>query len=404
MIRNLSTSVVLFYFLLPFTVALHCLVIRPGYGLVSERCPRMSVSCRIRIEKNSIVWYQYSRLYDRNHMACVLRHELDGEVRSGCTSRVSGSVRCWCYGQSNCNTPENSKKLYLAYRSGDPDELERTIDEIETTDISDYDYADPHINPFEPIIVDAFTAPDEKQKFSTASVDGRLRSNTIPKSNSKVIGSNDKPTATIATSSSNSIEVNSKSIKVNELDNSLSNSYEVDLYKPARTSSFKPKAFYNLKLKESYHGEQSSLISPKSDKHLDHKSETVRYSEVMNDVKIVDLSERDFKKVDIYDTNQHNNGVEKEMNEKTSGNVYVTDNDDDNYVDDDKEKERHKYEYNLVRQLPTDYDDEAPEIPPVRTMKKEKKDVGFSSSSSSSNNIIFALPFLFVFIFISSKY
>uniref|UniRef100_A0A0M3KED4 Conserved plasma membrane protein n=1 Tax=Anisakis simplex TaxID=6269 RepID=A0A0M3KED4_ANISI len=74
--------------------------------------------------------------------------------KSGCKRQRSGSVRCWCYGQSNCNNPENSRKLYKAFAKGDPDELERVIEEIETSDVSDYNYNEPLLKINEPIDMD----------------------------------------------------------------------------------------------------------------------------------------------------------------------------------------------------------------------------------------------------------
>ncbi|KHN77606.1 hypothetical protein Tcan_15798, partial [Toxocara canis] len=124
-----------------------------GHGLVSEKCPRLAVACRVRVEKNSIVWYK-TKLYDRDRFACVFQHEHGLEARSGCARKPSGAIRCWCYGQSNCNTPENSRKLYRAFVKGDKKELERVIDEIETSDLSDYNYAEPLLNINEPIDMD----------------------------------------------------------------------------------------------------------------------------------------------------------------------------------------------------------------------------------------------------------
>uniref|UniRef100_A0A0R3RGT6 Post-SET domain-containing protein n=1 Tax=Elaeophora elaphi TaxID=1147741 RepID=A0A0R3RGT6_9BILA len=54
--------------------------------------------------------------------------------RSGCIKKSSGSVRCWCYGQSNCNSPQNMIKLYDAFKTGDPLLLDEVIDDIETSD------------------------------------------------------------------------------------------------------------------------------------------------------------------------------------------------------------------------------------------------------------------------------
>ncbi|CAG9541035.1 unnamed protein product [Cercopithifilaria johnstoni] len=59
--------------------------------------------------------------------------------RSGCIKKLSGGVRCWCYGQSNCNNPQNMIKLYDAFKTNDATLLDEVIDDIETSDIDDYD-------------------------------------------------------------------------------------------------------------------------------------------------------------------------------------------------------------------------------------------------------------------------
>uniref|UniRef100_A0A915DEW3 Uncharacterized protein n=1 Tax=Ditylenchus dipsaci TaxID=166011 RepID=A0A915DEW3_9BILA len=56
---------------------MHCLVSRPGYGLVSEECPPNTVACRIRIDHNAVEFYQYSPLYDRNQFVCVLKTSME---------------------------------------------------------------------------------------------------------------------------------------------------------------------------------------------------------------------------------------------------------------------------------------------------------------------------------------
>ncbi|EFO16520.2 hypothetical protein LOAG_11986 [Loa loa] len=124
--------------LLPSTQALYCLVIKPGRGLISERCSHLSVACRVRVENDAIVWYT-SKLYDRNQLACVMRNEYGTLDRSGCIKKSSGGVRCWCYGQSNCNNPQNMIKLYDAFKTGDSMLLDEVIDDIETSDTNDYD-------------------------------------------------------------------------------------------------------------------------------------------------------------------------------------------------------------------------------------------------------------------------
>ncbi|VDO48703.1 unnamed protein product, partial [Onchocerca flexuosa] len=102
-----------------------------GHGLISERCSPFSVACRVRVENDAIVWYT-SKLYDRNQLACVMRNEYGALDRSNCVKKSSGSVRCWCYGQSNCNSPENMIKLYDAFKVGDTSLLDEVIDDIET--------------------------------------------------------------------------------------------------------------------------------------------------------------------------------------------------------------------------------------------------------------------------------
>lgn len=71
---------------------------------------------------------------------------------------VSGRVRCWCYGRSNCNTPEDSKKLYEAFTSGDKRRLKAAVEEIDFADVED-DYEE---NPAVPI--EATTRPQTTAK------------------------------------------------------------------------------------------------------------------------------------------------------------------------------------------------------------------------------------------------
>ncbi|KAI1728906.1 hypothetical protein DdX_01115 [Ditylenchus destructor] len=115
---------------------MHCLVSRPGYGLVSEKCPPNTVACRIRIEHSAIEFYDYSPLYDRNQFVCVMKNEYGNEERSGCLKKRTGRVRCWCYGRSNCNTAENSKRLYTAFVSGDERHFYSVAEEIDFADIA----------------------------------------------------------------------------------------------------------------------------------------------------------------------------------------------------------------------------------------------------------------------------
>ncbi|ULU10390.1 hypothetical protein L3Y34_014587 [Caenorhabditis briggsae] len=100
-----------------------CLVMRPGYGLVTEECPTHAVGCRIRAKKDHIEWYELSRLYDRNQLVCVYPEEY--KSMTGCMRKPSGSVRCWCGGRENCNDPETSRDLYEAFTEGDNDAVEK---------------------------------------------------------------------------------------------------------------------------------------------------------------------------------------------------------------------------------------------------------------------------------------
>lgn len=89
-----------------------------GYGLVSEQCPANTVGCRIRIDEHigAVEFYEYSSLYDRNQLVCVLKNEYGDLKQSGCVKKRTGKIRCWCYGRSNCNSAEDSKvNLNFAY-------------------------------------------------------------------------------------------------------------------------------------------------------------------------------------------------------------------------------------------------------------------------------------------------
>lgn len=112
---------VCFSVLMPSACGLNCLVIRPGRGLVSEKCPNNSVACRMRIENNAIVWYEYSKLYDRNHLACILEGEYNrlsaGEASrhpDWCARKDRGTMRCWCAG-SDCNEAAHIRRVYRAF-------------------------------------------------------------------------------------------------------------------------------------------------------------------------------------------------------------------------------------------------------------------------------------------------
>uniref|UniRef100_A0A914WAR4 Uncharacterized protein n=1 Tax=Plectus sambesii TaxID=2011161 RepID=A0A914WAR4_9BILA len=107
--------------LMPSVSALSCLVIRPGRGLVSEKCPNNAVACRMRIENNAVVWYEYSKLYDRNHLACILKHEYS-RLTTGdeslhedwCARKGRGTMRCWCTG-NDCNEAPLIRRVYRAF-------------------------------------------------------------------------------------------------------------------------------------------------------------------------------------------------------------------------------------------------------------------------------------------------
>uniref|UniRef100_A0A183CHL3 Secreted protein n=1 Tax=Globodera pallida TaxID=36090 RepID=A0A183CHL3_GLOPA len=123
MLLPLCATFVLAFSFLPRNVNaadMRCLVSRAGFGLVSETCPAQTVGCRIRIQRNAITFYEY---LDRNQFVCVLKGEFGEQFGSGCIRKRSGSIRCWCFGRSNCNSPEHSKLLYEAFVSGNEQKL-----------------------------------------------------------------------------------------------------------------------------------------------------------------------------------------------------------------------------------------------------------------------------------------
>ncbi|CAD5207090.1 unnamed protein product [Bursaphelenchus okinawaensis] len=110
---------------------LSCLVARPGYGLVSERCPSGSVGCRIKVDHNAIQFYQYSALYDRNQLVCIYKNEYGLMEQSGCVQRKAGRTRCWCVHGDDCNTPEYAKQLYENFKDGDKFDADKEKNEFE---------------------------------------------------------------------------------------------------------------------------------------------------------------------------------------------------------------------------------------------------------------------------------
>lgn len=40
-------------------------------------------------------------------------------------------MRCWCYGRSNCNSAEDSKKLYEAFKTGNQELFREVVEEID---------------------------------------------------------------------------------------------------------------------------------------------------------------------------------------------------------------------------------------------------------------------------------
>nr|CAD2186483.1 unnamed protein product [Meloidogyne enterolobii] len=123
-------------FLFKINADMHCLVARPGFGLISEVCPLHTVGCRIRIEKDAVSFYEYSRLYDRNQFVCVLKGEFGEQKGSGCARKRSGHIRCWCFGRSNCNTPENSKLLYLTFIGGNEEKFKKAVESVDFVDLN----------------------------------------------------------------------------------------------------------------------------------------------------------------------------------------------------------------------------------------------------------------------------
>lgn len=117
------------------TTNVSCLVMRPGFGLVSEECPPTAIGCRIKASKQLIEWYELSRLYDRNQLVCVYPEEY--KTLTGCMKKPSGSIRCWCGGRSDCNDPETSRDLYQAYTTGDNLMVEEISDWIQKSQKGD---------------------------------------------------------------------------------------------------------------------------------------------------------------------------------------------------------------------------------------------------------------------------
>uniref|UniRef100_A0A0K0F5L3 Rhoptry neck protein 6 n=1 Tax=Strongyloides venezuelensis TaxID=75913 RepID=A0A0K0F5L3_STRVS len=143
-IIKLYLFIQIFYTCFDSVFTLSCLVIRPGKGLMSEKCPQHAVGCRIRIEGDIIQWYEYSKLYDRNQLVCVHQNEynLKEMKKSGCIKKKSGSVRCWCYGQSNCNNPDVSTMLYQGFLQLDDYEFDKIVEQVDTNDQPDYENFD----------------------------------------------------------------------------------------------------------------------------------------------------------------------------------------------------------------------------------------------------------------------
>ncbi|CAI4222408.1 unnamed protein product [Auanema sp. JU1783] len=109
--------------------AISCLVIRPGYGLVPEKCSQTAVGCRIRVSGDHIEWYEWAKLYDRNQLVCVYPGEYD--TVTGCQRKPSGSVRCWCGAKDNCNEAETSKNLYEAFTTSDKKRMASIVKDLE---------------------------------------------------------------------------------------------------------------------------------------------------------------------------------------------------------------------------------------------------------------------------------
>jgi len=95
-----------------------------------------TVGCRIRIDTPlstvgssgsgdstpPAIGFYPSSTKDSNQFVCVLRHEYGVEAsHSGCVRRgVGGRLRCWCYGESDCNTEENSLRIYRDFLAAEP--------------------------------------------------------------------------------------------------------------------------------------------------------------------------------------------------------------------------------------------------------------------------------------------
>ncbi|KAI6182756.1 hypothetical protein M3Y97_00415200 [Aphelenchoides bicaudatus] len=92
---------------------------------------RLPAELGIDKSAGAIEFYEYSSLYDRNQFVCVLRNEYGDLKQSGCLEKKTGKIRCWCYGRSNCNSAEDSKKLYEAFKSGDQERFREVVEEID---------------------------------------------------------------------------------------------------------------------------------------------------------------------------------------------------------------------------------------------------------------------------------
>lgn len=112
-----------------------------GYGLINEACPKHTVACAIRIENYAIQFYD-SALYDRSQLVCVGKNDYVTENKSGCIRKKSGRVKCWCFGRSNCNTIENSKRLYEAFVSMKREDFQNVVEQIDFSDIKENEIND----------------------------------------------------------------------------------------------------------------------------------------------------------------------------------------------------------------------------------------------------------------------
>lgn len=63
----------------PFKPPPRLIVSVTGYGVLPEECPSSAIGCRIKVDEGNLVWHQIARLYDRNHMVCVLPLEYQSE-------------------------------------------------------------------------------------------------------------------------------------------------------------------------------------------------------------------------------------------------------------------------------------------------------------------------------------